>query len=527
MIDQTRKHLSATSLLTTVKACFSKITVSRLRVKRTENPIKLSDCLMSALAIFGLKIPSLLKFDTEHRHNPAKLHNIKKLYQVEQIPSDTYMRERLDEVDPKDVRKTFKNIFSKVQRGNVLESFKYLNGSYLMPMDGTGFFASNKVHCENCCKKDTQKCHIKIDDSFFGCAEQLKKNTYWLVKKSQTCAWQLFFIDREKEIHEIEIDDVLNLKAELSLERSIKFSRKIKKDIISIIKEYHLNTFGDSVSYYHNMLCSAIVHPDIKTVIPFAPEPILNTDGSTKNDCEHNASKRFIADFRREHPHLEVIAVQDSLASNFPNLNMLKEANISFITGAKPGDHKTLFKLVNEANCSEYSHTTEDGTIHKYRYLNSVSLNKAHENFKINFLEYWSESKKEVKRHFSWVTDITIEDDNCYDIMRGGRSNWKIENNTFNTLKNQGYHFEHNFGHGDKYLSTVFGMLMVLAFFIDQVQEQSCNLWKKARDKHTSRSGLFDRIRSMVMEHFINSWDDIYKAIGYGHSGSVLVPNTS
>lgn len=526
-MDQTRKHLSATSLLTTVKKIFSGISASNQREKRTEKPIKLSDCLMSALAIFGLKIPSLLKFETEHRNNPAKSHNIKKLYQVEQIPSDTYMRERLDEVNPSEVRKVFNKVFAQLQRGKVLESYQYLNGAYLMPLDGTGFFASNKVHCEQCCKKNTQKCHVKIDNHFFACPEDFKKNTYCLIKRDTSCLWQLYFIDREKEIHELDIENVLNLKGHLSFERSIKMSRASKKDIVSIIKEYHLENHGESISYYHNMLCGAIVHPDIKTVIPFAPEPILNTDGSTKNDCEHNASKRFIGDFRREHPHLKVIAVQDSLASNFPNLDMLKKANMSFITGAKPGDHKTLFKLVNEEVCSEYSHTTEDGTMHRYRYLNSVSLNKAHEDFKVNFLEYWSENKKGVKRHFSWVTDITINNDNCYDIMRGGRANWKIENNTFNTLKNQGYHFEHNFGHGKKHLSTVFGMLMVLAFFIDQVQEHSCNLWQKARDKYTSRSGLFDRIRSMFMEHFISSWDDIYNAIAFGHVGNVLVPNTS
>jgi hypothetical protein len=38
------------------------------------------------------------------------------------------------------------------------------------------------------------------------------------------------------------------------------------------------------------------------------------------------------------------------------------------------------------------------------------------------------------------------------------RSNWKIENNTFNTLKNQDYHFSHNFGRGYQNLSAIFGI---------------------------------------------------------------------
>ena len=67
---------------------------------------------------------------------------------------------------------------------------------------------------------------------------------------------------------------------------------------------------------------------------------------------------------------------------------------------------------------------------------------------------------------WSWITDITIEQGNLKLLMRGGRSRWKVENETFNTLKNQGYNFEHNYGHGNKYLSTILAMLMMLAFMI-------------------------------------------------------------
>ncbi len=49
-----------------------------------------------------------------------------------------------------------------------------------------------------------------------------------------------------------------------------------------------------------------------------------------------------------------------------------------------------------------------------------------------------------------------IAEDNAYTIMRGGRARWKIENETFNTLKNQGYHFKHNFGLGKKHLAEAF-----------------------------------------------------------------------
>ena len=71
--------------------------------------------------------------------------------------------------------------------------------------------------------------------------------------------------------------------------------------------------------------------------------------------------------------------------------------------------------------------------------------------------------------------------------MRGGRTRSKIENETFNTLKNQGYQFEHNFGHGNKHLSTVFAYLMLIAFFVDQLQQLGCKLFTKALERLKSK----------------------------------------
>ena len=70
-------------------------------------------------------------------------------------------------------------------------------------------------------------------------------------------------------------------------------------------------------------------------------------------------------------------------------------------------------------------------------------------------LEYWEIHPDGKVQHFSWITDFFLIPENVWDIMRGGRARWKIENETFNTLKNQGYHLEHNYGHGEQNLSVV------------------------------------------------------------------------
>ncbi len=85
---------------------------------------------------------------------------------------------------------------------------------------------------------------------------------------------------------------------------------------------------------------------------------------------------------------------------------------------------------------------------------------------RVHFIEYWEVGQDQVQ-HFSWVTDLRVSKRNVYQLMRGGRARWKIENETFNTLKNQGYHFEHNYGHGEQHLSVVFATMMMLAFLVD------------------------------------------------------------
>jgi hypothetical protein len=520
-----RKYLSAKGLLRVIHEEFKKITPHRELSPRS-NPITLTDCLMSGVAVFGLKFPSLLKFDESKNETRVK-HNLRTLYHVQQSPSDTYMRERCDEVDPKEVRKVYKKVLACVQRGKGLEEFEYLDKHYLLPGDGTGFFTSSTTHCKNCCVKHHNKCHIKFILQLPVDVSDYKKNTYLLVKNPKQ-PWEMYYINPDKQTIKIEINAVTGLQEILLNKERKELSRDEKSCATDRVTAYYrIDHPEEQVTYYHNMFCAAIVHPDKKIVLPLAPEPIMKTDGATKNDCERNASKRLYADARREHPHLKFIVVEDSLASNVVHLTDLKALDMRYIVGAKPGDHKFLFDLVKKSQCTEYNHSTDDGTMHRYRYINQVQLNNSHPDFKVNFVEYWEADKNGETQHFSWVTDIEITNDNVYHIMRGGRSNWKIENNTFNTLKNQDYHFSHNFGHGYQNLSTVFGMLMMLAFLVDQVQELSCHLFKKARAKFKSRTSLWESIRSIFKHYLVNSWDDLFQGIANGYNEVVFVPNTS
>jgi len=126
---------------------------------------------------------------------------------------------------------------------------------------------------------------------------------------------------------------------------------------------------------------------------------------------------------------------------------------MNFLIGAKPDGYPTLFQTVQarlqQGLCTEWEEADEKtGATRGYRFTHQVPLNHAHPDLTVNFLDYWEVDAKGKERIWSWITNLAITRDNAQALMRAGRARWKIENETFNTLKNQGYHFEHNFGHG-------------------------------------------------------------------------------
>lgn len=425
-----RLHLNADAMFARIRKDFDMVPDHRA----SNSKIPLADALMSGFAMFSLKDQSLLAFDERRREDPASLHTV---YGVGQIPCDSQMRQILDQVSPAQLRRPFRSIFMQLQRGKVMEKMTWLDGHYLLALDATGIFSSEKVSSDYCLKK-------------------MKRN--------------------------------------------------------------------GQVEFYQQMLAGAFVHPDHKVVIPTCLEMIIKQDGTTKGDCERNAAKRYLDDLRREHPHCKIIITEDSLSSNAPHIKELIRHDLRYILGVKPGDHSFLFEYVDEA--SQKGETTTFNITdpnradveHCFRFLNNVPLNKcSQDELRVNFLEYWEADADGNKRqHFSWVTDLVISKENAYDIMRGGRARWRIENETFNTLKNQGYNLEHNYGLGKKHLSSVFAHLMMLAFLIDQAQQMCCPLFQAARAKCTSKKSLWEKIRTSFHEFFAPSMEAILRRIAQG-----------
>jgi hypothetical protein len=410
---------------------------ARLPEQRRCPDFSLAATLMAGLALFSLKDPSLLAFCRR-----ARDHNLRSVFGLEAIPSDTQMRTILDEVDSDRLRPAFKDIFRQLQRGKILEDYVFLEGCYLVALDGVEYFCSHKVHCAHCLSRQHQH--------------------------------------------------------------------------------------GD-ISYYHQMLGAVIVHPDFPEVIPLAPEPIQRQDGQTKNDCERNAARRWLLQFRQDHPHLPVIVTEDALSSNAPHIRDLLAARCHFILGVKPGDHRHLFEQYRqrqEADEVEWvqEQDAQTGASCSWQFLNGMTLNESNQEVLVNLLVYVQIDADGTCHEWTWVTDLTLTAANVRALARGGRTRWRIENETYNTLKNQGYHFEHNYGHGEKQLAVVMALLMMLAFLIDQVQQKCNPLFRAAWEKKGPKKELWEAVRQLFASFEVSSMHAIYQAIAYGYVRPLLQP---
>ena len=83
-------------------------------------------------------------------------------------------------------------------------------------------------------------------------------------------------------------------------------------------------------------------------------------------------------------------------------------------------------------------------------------------------------------------------------------------------MKNRGYNLEHNYGHGEKNLTHNFIMSMLLAFFIDQIQEISCFTFKKLVEKFKQKSYLWRSLASGIEWVQFSDWDQFYYLLYYG-----------
>lgn len=268
------------------------------------------------------------------------------------------------------------------------------------------------------------------------------------------------------------------------------------------------------LQYHHQLLAAVNVHPSKKEVFPIAVCPIVNADGCVKNDCELNASKRLLPQVQSMLPNHKLLGLFDALYSNGPHIKRLKKQDMSYIIGVKNGH---VYELAKEFKKEDFLHEVEwekDGKHCKVCYWNGFTLNMSHPNVLVNYFDYTETNQKTGKVYFSsWITDITISKEIVAELVTVARSRWKVENETFNTLKNQGYHLEHNYGHGKYNLATNFAILTFLAFLIDQMAQCFDTFFQAAWKAKKTKKGLWSKVREIFNLLPVASMNAIYRFI--------------
>ena len=205
--------------------------------------------------------------------------------------------------------------------------------------------------------------------------------------------------------------------------------------------------------------------------------------------------------------------VADSLHSKVPIVRILRNHRMSFLLTAKPTDHKTLFEDITGMRSGNmldrFEWCDSKGVKYVYEWVNDVALTAAKDTEYINFIEFRIIRDGKQTYHSSWITDIKVTAENVKRLVRAARARWKIENEGFNTLKNHGYHLEHNFGHGNRNLSGTFFMLNLLAFFVHQILDLTDLFYQEGRASFSSRREFWNVIRASFRFFIFVDWEQV------------------
>lgn len=421
------KQLRFRALVDSLGSAIDQIADSREKHKIS---YPLQDCYRSAFAMFYFQDPSLLAFQKRVQEEIHR-NNLTTQFEVEAIPSDSQLRDVLDAHDYAPLLEVYRQWFNRLQRSKQLEQYQYFGDRYLITLDGSQYFNSEKIHCRRCLHKEKTNGHTE---------------------------------------------------------------------------------------YYHQVLQSALVHPDRREVIPLAPEFIRMQDGSTTQDCESAAALRAVTKIRVAHRQLPAVIVGDALYATEAVMTALTKQRFSFLLGVKPGSHETLFQDIAGFRrgklLDRFERTTKDGRQYLYEWVSEVPLYATKSSPVVNFVEFQLfDTAGKRTRHFTWVTDLPLNKKTIEALVRGARARWKIENENFNTLKNHGYHLEHNFGHGADYLSETFFILNTLAFFMHQIFALTDGLYQGARSRFSSRVEYWNILRASLQLMVFDSWDHLLTRI--------------
>lgn len=393
---------------------------------------EMKDAVLGAFAVFFAQSPSFLAYQARMEDTKGRS-NANSLFGIDKTPSPPQIRNLLDPVFPGELFPIFRTNFEALAENGKLAQFRSFNNSLLVPLDGTQYFSSQKIHCNQCSQQE-------------------------------------------------------------------------------------LNN-GETL-YSHKVVTAVVVHPDVPHVIPLEPEFIQPQDGHNKQDCEIAASKRWLERCGETYAAYNITLLGDDLYAHQPFCQAALTAKFNFIFTCKPDSHQKLYEWLQflQAKPDEQLPTLvcrhwngQFAEIWTYRYVNQLPLRGGEQALEVNWCELTitRQDTGEQLYHNAFVTNYWINENNVEAIVAAARSRWKTENSGNNVLKNQGYHLEHNFGHGQQYLSATLLTLNLLAFLFHTILHLVDERYQLLREHLRARRTFFNDIRSLTRYLCFDSWDHL------------------
>jgi len=271
--------------------------------------------------------------------------------------------------------------------------------------------------------------------------------------------------------------------------------------------------------YSHHVLLAVLCAAEQAHVVCLEPEFNTPQDGHEKQDCEQQAIKRWVERNAKHFDPWSVTVLADDLHCHQPTCELLLKHKLHFIVTCKPKSHSTLYEEVRLLERVEGAISTKtvcrwNGRYHErweYRWAEQVPLRKGAKKLRVNWctLTVVREDSGEKLYHNAWATDHGLNETSVVAVVRDGRSRWKVENEGINVLKNRGYNFEHNFGHGQQHLSTVLLTLLLLAFLFHTALDLSCLLYQDVRRELGARRTFFNDLRALTRYLHFASLDQL------------------
>lgn len=395
------------------------------------------DGVLSAFAVFFMQSPSFLAHQRTMQGARGRS-NAQSLFQIEQIPTDTQIRNLLDPLLPSDFEPDFEWLLQQLAQWGGLDNFRDYQQTFLVALDGVVYFSSEKLSCAHCSQRT----------------------------------------DRAGQVH-----------------------------------------------YYHSAITPVIVKPNTPQVLPLAPEFIEPQDGHDKQDCEQQAVKRWLDKHGTRLPPFSRTYLADDLFSHQPVCQQIVDQQQYFLFVCKPDSHSALYEWVTmlDKAASLSSHSVrrwngKHGEIWRYRFTNQIPIRAGEAALLVNWFELTivHEQTAEVLYHNTFITNHPISSTVVETLGHIGRARWKVENENNNVLKNRGYHFEHNFGHGHQQLASVLCTLNLLAFLIHTILHLVDQLYRLLRDTLAVRQTFFNDLRALTRYMLFDSWQAIFTFMADG-----------